>query len=111
MGGLPASQIPKFRSVMRLGWVFLFPLGFLIYVLMWANWEAGRAGIATVLLTFVVGALQKETRPSAANILRAIEDTGRTLLDIVVITSLAGLVIGSLQLWGLTYKLSLILVS
>jgi TRAP transporter 4TM/12TM fusion protein len=111
MGGLPASQIPKFRSVMRLGWVFLFPLGFLIYVLMWANWEAGRAGIATVILTFIVGALQKETRPSAANILRAIEDTGRTLLDIVVITSLAGLVIGSLQLSGLTFKLSLILVS
>ncbi len=33
------------------------------------------------------------------------------MLDIVVITSLAGLVIGSLQLSGLTFKLSLILVS
>ena len=96
---------------MRFGWVFLFPLGFLVYVLMFANWEAGKAGIATVVLTFVVGALQKDTRPSLAKIAAAIEGTGRTLLDIVVISALAGLVIGALQLSGLTFKLSLILVS
>jgi TRAP-type uncharacterized transport system fused permease subunit len=96
---------------MRLGWVFLFPLGFLIYTLMFQNWEAGKAGMATVVLTFIVGALQKETRPTFKGILTCIEETGRTLLDIVVITALAGLVIGALQLSGLTFKLSLILVT
>jgi TRAP transporter 4TM/12TM fusion protein len=111
LGGLPADQIPKFRGVIRLGWVFLFPLGFLVYVLMFENWEAGKAGMAAVLLTFIVGALQKETRPTLGSILSSIEDTGRTLLDIVVITALAGLVIGALQLSGLTFKLSLILVT
>jgi TRAP transporter 4TM/12TM fusion protein len=111
LGGLPKDQIPKFRGVIRLGWVFLFPLGFLVYVLMWENWEAGKAGMATVVLTFIVGALQKQTRPTLGNILTCIEDTGRTLLDIVVITALAGLVIGALQLSGLTFKLSLILIS
>ncbi|MGB7948281.1 MAG: TRAP transporter fused permease subunit, partial [Candidatus Binatia bacterium] len=111
LGGLPADQIPKLRGVMRFGWAFLFPLGFLVYVLMFANWEAGKAGIATVILTFAVGALQKDTRPSFASILGCIEGTGRTLLDIVVITALAGLVIGALQLSGLTFKLSLILSS
>jgi TRAP transporter 4TM/12TM fusion protein len=111
LGGLPAAEIPKFRSVMRLGWVFLFPLGFLIYTLMFQNWEAGKAGMATVVLTFIVGALQKETRPTFKGILTCIEETGRTLLDIVVITALAGLVIGALQLSGLTFKLSLILVT
>jgi TRAP-type uncharacterized transport system fused permease subunit len=80
-------------------------------VLMWENWEAGKAGMATVLLTFLVGALQKETRPTFQGILKSIEETGRTLLDIVVITSLAGLVIGALQLSGLTFKLSLILTT
>jgi TRAP transporter 4TM/12TM fusion protein len=109
--GLPAEQIPKLRGVMRLGWVFVFPLAFLIYALMFQNWEAGKAGITTVILTFLVGTLQKDTRPTFAKILQCIEDTGRTLLDIVVITALAGLVIGALQLSGLTFKLSLILVS
>ena len=111
LGGLPREQIPSFAGVLRLGWVFLIPLGFLIYGLMFANWEAGRAGIAAVVLTFLVGALQRETRPNWRKIITAVEDTGRTLLDIVVITALAGLVIGALQLSGLTFKLSLILVS
>jgi TRAP transporter 4TM/12TM fusion protein len=111
LGGLPADQLPKLQGVLRFGWVFLFPLGFLIYALMFQNWEPGKAGMATVLLTFIVGALQKETRPTFKGILTSIEETGRTLLDIVVITALAGLVIGALQLSGLTFKLSLILVT
>ncbi|HWO41790.1 MAG TPA: TRAP transporter fused permease subunit [Candidatus Eisenbacteria bacterium] len=111
LGGLPAAQLPKLRGVMRLGWVFLLPLGFLIYTLMFQNWEAGKAGMAAVLLTFAVGALQTQTRPKLHEIGRAIEETGRTLIDIVVITALAGIVIGALQLSGLTFKLSLILVA
>ena len=111
LGGLPADQLPKLQGVLRFGWVFLFPLGFLVYALMFQNWEPGKAGMATVLLTFIVGAFQKETRPTFRGILASIEDTGKTLLDIVVITALAGLVIGALQLSGLTFKLSLILVS
>lgn len=111
LGGLPRDQLPKFQGVMRFGWVFLFPLGFLVYGLMVENWEPGKAGMATVLLTLIVGAFQKETRPTLTGILTCIEETGRTLLDIVVITALAGLVIGALQLSGLTFKLSLILVS
>ncbi|MGH7769017.1 MAG: TRAP transporter permease, partial [Candidatus Binatia bacterium] len=111
LGGLPAKELPKLRPVMRLGWVFLFPLAFLIYTLMFLNWEAGKAGMTTVVLTFIVGALQKETRPTFKGIVTCIEETGRTLLDIVVITALAGVVIGALQLSGLTFKLSLILVT
>lgn len=111
LGGLPAAQLPKLRGVMRLGWVFLFPLAFLIYTLMFQNWEAGKAGMATVVLTLVVGALQAETRPTWKAIFVCIEETGRTLLDIVVITALAGVVIGALQLSGFTFKISLILVT
>jgi TRAP transporter 4TM/12TM fusion protein len=111
ISGLSSDQIPRFRNVVRLGWVFLFPLGFLVYALMVESWEAGKAGMATVVLTFLVGAVQKETRPSFRAVIDSIEGTGRTLLDIVVITSLAGLVIGALQLSGLTFKLSLILTS
>jgi TRAP transporter 4TM/12TM fusion protein len=109
--GLPTEHIPKFRTMIRRGWVFVIPLSILIYTLMIANWEAGKAGMVAVIATFLVGALQKETRPTFRAILRSIEETGQTLLDIVVVTALAGLVIGSLQLSGLTFKLSLLLVT
>jgi len=109
--GLPTDQIPKFRAMTRRGWVFVIPLSLLIYTLMIANWEPGKAGMVAVIATFLVGALQKETRPTFRAILTSIEETGQTLLDIVVVTALAGLVIGSLQLSGLTFKLSLLLVT
>ncbi len=111
LAGLRADEIPRFRTVIRRGWVFLVPLGGLVYTLMIANWEAGKAGMLAVALTFAVGALQKETRPTWRGIVDALESTGRTMLDLVAITTLAGIVIGSLQLSGFVSKLPLLLVS
>jgi TRAP transporter 4TM/12TM fusion protein len=111
LAGLPREEIPRLRHVMRRGWVFLVPLGGLIYTLMIASWEAGRAGMLAVGLTFAVGALRKETRPTWGGIVGALESTGRTMLDLVAITTLAGIVIGSLQLSGFVSKLPLLLVS
>ncbi|HEX9455964.1 MAG TPA: TRAP transporter fused permease subunit, partial [Candidatus Binatia bacterium] len=109
--GLPREDIPKFRNVIRFGWVFLIPLSILVYTLMVENWEAGKAGMVAVIGVLVVGALQKETRPSFKKIVDAFEETGKTLLDIAVITALAGIVIGALHLSGFTFKISLLLVT
>jgi len=109
--GLRRSELPRFRGVMQRGWVFIVPLAVLVYALMIAVWEAGKAGMAAVIVTFLVGAIQKETRPSLANVFNAVVDTGRTLLDIVVISGVAGFVIGALQLSGLAFKMSLILTT
>lgn len=109
--GMPENEIPKFRNVIKRGWVFLVPLGVLVYTLMFAFWEAGKAGMAAVVATFLVGALQKDTRPTFKGILTSVEETGRILLDIVVVTALAGLVIGAFQLSGLTFKFALLLVN
>jgi TRAP transporter 4TM/12TM fusion protein len=108
--GMARSEIPKVAAVMRRGSVFLVPLVVLIYVLMFANWEPGKAGMAATITTFVVGALARETRPTFRGILSSVEETGKILLDIVVVTALAGLVIGAFQLSGLTFKFALLLV-
>ena len=109
--GLPADHIPTFRNVIRVGWVFLIPLSILIYTLMIENWEAGKAGMVAVIAVFVVGAIQRETRPTFEKFVDALEETGKILLDIAVITALAGIVIGALHLSGFTFKISLLLVT
>ena len=97
LAGLPREQIPRLGPVLRLGWVFLVPLGVLVYTLMLAGWEAGQAGMLAVGVTLLVGALQKATRPSWSKL--------------VAIVTLAGIVIGTLQLSGFTSKLPIVLVS
>jgi TRAP transporter 4TM/12TM fusion protein len=111
LAGLPREQIPRMRSVMRLGWVFLVPLAVLTYTLMLADWEAGRAGMLAAGVTLLVGALQKSTRPTRAGVMSMLESTGRTMLDLVAIVTLAGIVIGTLQLSGFTSKLPILLTS
>lgn len=111
LAGLPREQIPRLRPVLRLGWVFLVPLGVLVYTLMLAGWEAGQAGMLAVGVTLLVGALQKATRPSWSKLVAMLESTGRTMLELVAIVTLAGIVIGTLQLSGFTSKLPIVLVS
>ena len=67
--------------------------------------------MVAVIGVLFVGALQKETRPSFKKIVAAFEETGKILLDIAVITALAGIVIGALHLSGFTFKISLLLVT
>jgi TRAP-type uncharacterized transport system fused permease subunit len=55
--------------------------------------------------------LRKETRPSFKAVVKAIEESGRTLLDIAVISGVAGFVIGTMQLSGLGFKMSMILTT
>jgi TRAP transporter 4TM/12TM fusion protein len=109
--GLPRAQLPRFREVMARGWSFLIPLLVLVYTLMIAVWQAGKAGMAAVIATLLVGAFQREDRLTLRKLLTAIEETGRVLLDIICITAVAGLVIGVLQLSGLGFKFSLLLVT
>ena len=91
--------------------MFLVPLGVLLYTLMIGSWEAGKAGMLAVGVTVLVGCLQKATRPSWRGVMDAVEGTGRTMLDLIAITTLAGIVIGAFQLSGLTSKLPILLIS
>jgi TRAP transporter 4TM/12TM fusion protein len=111
LSGLPRAELPRMRDVIRRGWVFLVPLGGLLYTLMLGSWEAGKAGMLAVAVTLIVGCLQSTTRPSWRGVLDAIEGTGRTMLDLIAITTLAGIVIGAFQLSGLTSKLPIVLTS
>ena len=111
LAGLPREHIPRFRTIIRRGWVFLIPLAVLVYTLMMSSWDAGQAGMLAVAVTFLVGAIQKETRPTWRGVVDAVESTGRTMLDLVAITTLAGIVIGALHLSGFTSKLPLLLVT
>src|SRR3990172_2799209 len=55
--------------------------------------------------------MQKETRPTWGRLMDMLEATGRTMLALVAITTLAGLVIGTLQLSGFTSKLPMVLTN
>ena len=110
LAGLPASKLPRLGEVMRGGWVFLAPLVVLIYALFWMNFPAGKAGMTAVGATVLVTVFRKATRPNLTKVIEILAGTGRALLEIGVITGIAGVIIGVLNLSGLGFSVSLALV-
>lgn len=110
LSGMPPDQIPKLSSSMRIGWVFAIPIAVLVYTLVVLGWQPGKSAMIATFVALAIGLLRKETRPTFRKVLGSIRDTGRTVLDLVVMTAAAGLVIGSLQISGLAFNVSLMLV-
>ena len=109
--GLPAHELPRLRDVLRDGWVFFVPFGILVYTLMVANWQPGKSAMAAVISAVAVGCLSADTRPTPKRLWQSFVRTGRTLLELVAIVAMSGLIIGALQVSGLAFGMSLMLVS
>lgn len=108
--GLPVDQLPKARRVLKDGYAFFVPLAVLIYTVMVEDWQPGLAGMAAAGSALAVGFLRPSTRPSWAGLWAAVLSTGRTMMDMLVLTAIAGIVIGGLQLSGVSFNMSTILL-
>jgi len=108
--GLPAESLPKIWGVLGKGWQFLLPLAVLIYGLFFLNFPPGKAGMVAVGSLIFVALFSKTARPSGPEVGKVLKGTGRALLEISVITGIAGTIIGVLNLSGLGFSVSLSLV-
>ena len=110
IAGLSREEIPRLMAVLKGGWVPILALAGIVYTLFVRNMDASMAGVVVTLFLFLLTFLHRRFRYGPRQIIDALEKTGRSLLDIGVITMTAGLVIGVLSLMGLGFTLSSILV-
>jgi TRAP transporter 4TM/12TM fusion protein len=109
--GLAVSDLPKLLATLAKGYAFIIPLVVLIYTIMIANWSPGKAGLAAAVAALAVGLVAARTRPGVAGLWDAILSTGLTAMNIIILTAVAGIVIGALQLAGLGFSMSSILLA
>ena len=109
LAGLPRDQLPKMRDVAGKGVVFIIPIFVLIWTLMVERWQPGKSAMAAAIVTLVMGMFHPYTRPTLRRLFHELRETGRIILDLMVITSIAGIIIGLLQLTGLAFNISLLL--
>jgi TRAP transporter 4TM/12TM fusion protein len=107
--GLPRIDLPRVRSILGRAWVFVIPIFVLLWTLMAERWQPGKSAMAAAIVTVFVGLLHPETRPTLRRLIDELYETGRIILDLLVITAAAGLIIGLLQLTGLAFNISLLL--
>jgi TRAP transporter 4TM/12TM fusion protein len=99
-------------SVLREGWHFLVPFGFLFVALIQFNMAAEYAALIATLLQAVLGMVvpYKGQRLSFAQAVDAAVSTGKAVLDLIVISAAAALLIGVLNLTGLAFGLTNVLL-
>lgn len=107
---LSEGDRPSVRAALATRWPFLIPLAVLIYVLFFTGRQPAEAAIAALACVFGAAWLVPQDRPDLRRSLSVFEETGRALLDIVMIVAAAGIVIGVLNVTGLAFSLALVLL-
>lgn len=107
--GLPDT--PRLGAVLRKGGVFLFPLVLLVYMLIVRGYTPLVAGAWAVLATFAVAPLNGYRRLSPSVVWQSVRSAATGTLVVMAACAAAGIIIGTVNLTTLGYKLSSFLVS
>ncbi|MFA6266196.1 MAG: TRAP transporter fused permease subunit [Pseudolabrys sp.] len=116
IGAAQVADMPTFRDVLVSGWHFPIPLVFLVATLAWPEYFQIPIERAAIYATGIMIALclafgYRGKRVTPREMLRAILDTGRAALDIILIGAAAGMVVGALNISGISFGLTLQLIS
>ncbi|MEJ2377648.1 MAG: TRAP transporter fused permease subunit [Pseudolabrys sp.] len=104
--------VPPLGQVLRQGWHFILPFAALVYTLFWLNWSPELAALGACGVLLVTGTTlgYGGKRLRFSDLFRALQSTGLVSLDLLMITAAAGFIIGVLNITGLSFALTLMLV-
>ena len=113
--GMPKDQLPKFRAVMKEGYLYIIPMLILIYFICIAKTSAQRAafwGFVPIVVLYAVRKIlqEKDVRGFCKMILDILIDGSRQAVSIIAACACAGIIVGVISLTGLGLTLSSALV-
>jgi TRAP transporter 4TM/12TM fusion protein len=105
------ADIPAPRPVLA-GSHFLLAFALLIWALFSLRWQPERAALLAALSVTATALLlgYRGDRPAPRALARAFTDTGHAVVEIILISAASGLVIGVLNVTGLSFNLTYALV-
>lgn len=95
--GVPKSDLPKLKEVMKSRGHLLLPLVGLIYFLAIST-PIGYAAFYTIILTVIVSMFRKETRMSFMDVVDALASGAKQSLSVMVACAVVGIIIGVVSL-------------
>ncbi|MDO5562845.1 MAG: TRAP transporter permease [Synergistaceae bacterium] len=107
----PLSEVPDVKVVLKNGFYFAFPVLLLVYFLAIARWSPIKSGFWSIIALIAVSMINKETRMTPKKLMKSFELGAMASLDVAIVCSLAGIIIGMLSLTGLGLKFSNLLLA
>ena len=110
MRGLPASEIPSLRHMIKNGWVILPVLGVLIYTIVILRLDPATAGVMSALMAVPVLLVRRQVRDRVfSRFLGALMETGRSMIEIAIVLAAAGIIVAVTNATGLGFNMALAL--
>ena len=109
LSGLPKAELPVPAKVFLSGWVFIMPIGVLLYYLFWLGFNPGLSAMFSCAALAVLMVIKNRKLPSKAEWAEFIFGGGENLVPLILISGAAGVVIGVLNATGLAFQLALLL--
>lgn len=103
--GLPKSQLPSVKKLLKEKWFLSLPIFGIIYFLA-SGQSPMKAAFYGIILTIVVSFIRKDTRIGFKGILEGLEEGARSALPVVMACASAGIIVGVVTLTGLGLKLA-----
>jgi len=112
LAAIDMTGVPPLAQVLKQGWHFILPFAVLIYGLFWLNWSPELSALAASAVLIVTGSTlgYGGKRLKLGDLFNALHTTGLVSLDLLMITAAAGFIIGVLNITGLSFALTLLLV-
>jgi TRAP transporter 4TM/12TM fusion protein len=106
--GAPRETLPSIWTVLRNGWHFVIPFVVLVGGLLWANMEAEYAAVfaTLVLIGLAMTVKHKGRRMTPREAIAAVVSAGGAVIDIIIITAIAGILIGAMTITGVSFSLT-----
>lgn len=110
---VPDSEIPRAAEVMKAGWYIPIPFAILVACIFWFSVPLDLAAFYATLAVIASGLLfgYEGKRLDVRRMSEILTSTGSGVLDILMIAPLAGIVIGVMNISGLSFTLALGLVA
>jgi TRAP transporter 4TM/12TM fusion protein len=102
---LEASQVPALGKTLKEGWHYLIPLLVLIVLMVGVRYTVTLSVLWAIVVTFVVTWFNPQSRITWEKFVNACVDTGKNVLTVATACAAAGLVIGSINLTGIGFKM------
>jgi TRAP transporter 4TM/12TM fusion protein len=116
IGSVEDTDAPTLAEVLKSGWHFLVPILFLVFALIYPEIFLLTPEKAAVVATAILMVLTltfgyRGRRPTLLGLVRAVIETGRISLDILLIGAAAGVMVGILAISGLAFGMTMQLVA
>lgn len=108
--GISPNELPSIKGILKQSWLFFIPIGVLVYILFILYLSPGKAALVTCLSILLISFFQERTRFKSSWIIKSLEETGSSLLELSIIVALAGIIIGVINYTGIGFILTMSIV-